>query len=172
MFTLGIIGLVSAYILTVLLLLSINLYGGISWKLKAVSIVAATCFYVVTYLSIPPLLGWPSGGDLPARFRLVAAEVQQPDKQSGQKGAVFLWLKDLRDLSLTAKPRAYELPYSDHLHEQVIRAKSKMEKGLPQLGEFREPDGNAIEVENLNRFAQDSHNIDFYDLPDPLIPEK
>ncbi len=173
MFTLGVIGLVSAYILTVLLLLSINLYANISWKIKAISIIAATCLYAITYQSIPPLLGWPTADELPTRFRLVAADVQQPDKQTGQKGMIFLWLKDLEDLSVTARPRAYQIAYSDQLYELVIKAKSKMEKGMPQLGEFKKPEQDTIRlVDDLNRLGQEAFNIEFYDLPDPLIPEK
>ena len=166
-------GLISAYVLIALLLLSINLYSQISWKLKAISIFVVTGFYIVTYLSIPPMLGWPTSDELPGRFRLVAADVVQPDKETGDKGAIFLWLKDLDDISATGKPRSYEVPYSDGLYELVINAKSKMEKGMPQLGEFKKPDDNNIKiVEDLNRVGQESYNIEFYDLPDPLIPEK
>ena len=173
MFTLGIIGLTAAYILTVLLLLSINLYSRLSWRVKAAAIVVAAVFYIVSYHSLPPLLGWPTAAELPSRFRLVAAEVRQPDKQSGEKGAVFLWAQDLRDLSATVKPRAYELPYTDDLHELVLKAKSRMEKGMQQLGEYKRPDSGHVRiVDDLRRIAQDAHVIEFYDLPDPLIPEK
>ena len=56
MYTLGIAGLVAAYILIALLLLSINLYSNWSWKVKAGSIVVTTLLYVVTYLSFPRCL--------------------------------------------------------------------------------------------------------------------
>ena len=69
MFTLGITGLVTAYVLLALLLLSVNLYSSWSWKIKFGSILLVTFFYAVTYLSLPPLLGWPTGDDPPARLR-------------------------------------------------------------------------------------------------------
>lgn len=173
MYQLGVIGLVAAYILTVLLLLSINLYSNWSWKVKAGSIGAAMLLYIVTYVSIPPLLGWPTSESLPQRFRLVAAEVLQPDKATGAKGKIYLWLKGLEGAADRGRPRAYELPYSSQLHEAVLKAKSKLDKGMQQLGEMKESmDPDAREVDTYSRMGQESVEIDFYDLPDPLIPEK
>lgn len=173
MYTLGITGLIAAYVLVALLLLSINLYSNWSWKVKAASIVVTTFFYVVTYLSFPPLLGWPTRELPPERFRLVGADIVQPDKLTGAEGMVYLWLKDLDDLSGRTQPRAYKLAYSADLHEMVLKATSKLKKGMPQLGEFKEPlDPNAREIELPGRLGQKSVEIDFYDLPDPLIPDK
>ena len=173
MYILGITGLVAAYVLIALLLLSINLYSNWSWRVKAVSIVVTTLLYVVTYLSLPPLLGWPTRAQPPERFRLIAADVVQPDKSTGAKGMIYLWLKDLDDFSGRNQPRAYKLAYSSELHEIVIKAKSKLNKGMPQLGELKMPlDPNIQEVDTLRRAGQKSVQIEFYDLPDPLIPEK
>ena len=173
MYILGITGLIAAYVLVALLLLSINLYSNWSWKVKAGSIVVTTLLYVVTYLSFPPLLGWPTGEQPPQRFRLVAADVVQPDKVTGAEGMIYLWLKDLDDLSGRSRPRSYQLPYSAELHESVIAAQSKLGKGMPQLGEFREPpDPNIREIDRLTRIGQKSAEIEFFDIPDPLIPDK
>jgi len=46
--TLGITGIITAYILLALLLLSINLYSKWSWQIKAATIVLTSVFYVVT----------------------------------------------------------------------------------------------------------------------------
>ena len=172
MYILGIIGLVAAYILIALLLLSINLYSNWSWKVKAGSIVVTTLLYVVTYLSFPPLLGWPTGAPPPERFRLIGADIVQPDKSTGAEGMIYLWLKDMDDLSGRTQPRAYKLTYSADLHEIVIAAKSKLNKGMQQLGEFKLPaDANIREVDT-RRGGQKSVQIEFFDLPDPLFPEK
>lgn len=171
--TLGITGLLAAYVLTALLLLSLNLYSDWSWRVKAGTIIATTLFYAVSYLSFPPLLGWPTGEAPPQRFRLVAADVLQPDKATGAAGKIFLWLKDLDDLSARPSPRAYELPYSGALHERVAQAQAKLEKGMQQLGEFRPPEeGNRRRVDRLTRTVEQAVNIEFFDLPDPLIPDK
>jgi len=172
-YTLGIAGLLVAYVAIALLLLSINLYSNWSWKIKAASILATTLLYIVSYISFPPLLGWPTGEIPPERFRLIAADVVQPDKASGEKGMVYLWLKDLDDLSGRTRPRAYALAYSDRLHEMIINAKSKLNKGMAQLGEFKLPnDSHVREIDTFKRTGQKAVNIEFYDLPDPLIPDK
>lgn len=173
MLTLGITGLITAYILLALLLLSINLYSNWSWQVKAGSIIATAFFYAVTYLSLPPLLGWPTGDDPPSRFRLVGAEIVQPDKATGAKGMIYLWLRNMEDLSAIAAPRAYKLPYSPALHETVVAAKSKMNKGMQQLGEFKLPeDSNIRKVDTFKRAGQKVAAIEFYDLPDPMLPDK
>lgn len=173
MFTLGITGLIAAYVLIAILLLSINLYSNWSWRVKAGSIVITTTFYIITYLSFPPLLGWPTDANPPSNFYLIAAHVQQPSKITGDNGSVFLWLTQIDDLTSAATPRAYELPYSDALYEVIINANSKIKKGIPQLGEFKDPDQSlAGQIKDASRFGKDSLNIQFYDLPDPLFPEK
>ena len=63
MYALGVTGLIAAYVLIALLLLSINLYSNWSWKVKACSIVVATLFYVITYLSFPPCWGGRPGNN-------------------------------------------------------------------------------------------------------------
>ena len=86
---LGFVGLVSAYVLVAVLLLSVNLQSSWSWLVKAAVTVLTALFYVVTYLSLPQLLGWPIDGNLPEKFRLEAVLVQQPDKLTDSKGAIY-----------------------------------------------------------------------------------
>lgn len=173
MMTLGISGLVAAFILLALLLLSINLYSRWSWPVKAGTIILTTLFYAVTYLSLPPLLGWPIENDLPEKFRLIAAHVQQPDKLTKDGGAIYLWVTDVRNLVAHAPPRAYRFPYSGLMHEVVINAMAKLQKGVPQLGEFREPENPDMGlIREPARLGQVSAPVRFYDVPDPLYPDK
>jgi hypothetical protein len=171
--TLSVSGLIAAYILIAILLLSINLYSKWSWQVKAGAIFITTVFYVVTYLSFAPLLGWPTEESPPGNFRLIAAHVQQPNKITGDDGAIYLWLSHIKDLSKNTPPRAYVFPYSNNFYEKIVAAKAKLNKGVPLLGEFEEIDEmNMVEVEDSSKMGQESINIDFYDLPDPLIPDK
>ena len=172
MFTLGVTGLTAAYILIALILLSINLYSNWSWKVKAGTIIITSVFYIITYLSFPYLLGWPTTENPPERFRLIASHVQQPNKVTGENGYVYLWLTQIDDLSSVIPPRAYRLDYSNELHELVINANSKLNKGIPQLGEFDDHQNVIDELKNAPRSGQKSINIQFYDLPDPLFPDK
>ena len=169
--TLGITGIVTAYILIAVLLLSINLYSKWSWKIKALTIVLTSIFYVVTYFSFPPLLGWPTSQYPPAQFRLIAAHVVQPNKETGEDGAVYLWLTEIEDMTSSGIPRAYELEYSEELHEKIINVNAKLDKDIAQLGEFKEPDDTFNQVDEQKRGLKSVH-IEFYDLPDPLFPDK
>lgn len=173
MFTLGAAGLVAAYVILAVLLLSINLYSKWRWPVKAVATVVVTGFYVVTYQSIPPLLGWPASQRLPDRFNLVAVYVEEPDKASGDEGAIYLWVTDLEQGFEDVKPRAYAVPFSAELHQQVADASGKLRKGIPQLGETKDaklgPNGRPLDT---SQQGQASVSVDFFDLPDPLFPEK
>ena len=170
--TLGISGLIAAYILLAVLLLSINLYSKWSWQLKAITIIITSVFYIVSYFSFPPLLGWPTSQKLPGHFRLLATAVHQPDKLTGEEGSIFLWLKEIEDITTRVLPRAYVLPYSSLLHEKIINVQSKIDRGIPQLGDYEEDSMMQQQVVDSSEIGQKSLDIQFYDLPDPLFPEK
>ena len=190
MVLLGTSGLVAAYVIVALLLLVLNLNARWPWQVKALAIVVVSALYVVTYFSLPPLLGWPTDQSLPKRFNLVAIYVQEPDKASGREGEILLWATDMTEGPRAAEPRSYRVPFSVELHEKVTEAGNKIRKGLPQLGELREEklaahstpatatQGVQKQVGAPGRPADTTHGgqnsvaIDFYDLPDPLFPEK
>ncbi len=175
MVTLGIGGLIAAYILIAILLLSVLLYSRLHWATKAGLIIITSAFYLVLYYSFPPLLGWPTKAELPDRFRVNATYVREPNKQLGTDGAIYLWITDLRVPPNDALPRAYELPYQEALHKQLVEVGKKLRKGMPQIGEVKKKEEDASLVGDLreNRGAAlESIKIDFYDMPDPLFPEK
>ena len=168
---LGITGIIAAYILLALLLLSINLYSKWSWQVKAATIVLTSVFYVVTYYSLPALLGWPTSQKPPSQFRLLAAHVIQPDKEKNTSGTVYLWLSKIINMTELSEPRAYEFDYSAELHEKIINVNAKLDNDIAQIGEFKEPDDIFNEVNEQRRGVR-SIKIEFYDLPDPLFPDK
>jgi len=173
MITLSIAGLIIAFVLLAMLLLSLNLYSNWSWPVKASAIVLVSLFYLVSYFSFPPLLGWPTkDNNIPERFRLVAADVQEPDKIAGTDGAIYLWLTDMTSGNNSKVPRAYQLPFNNNLHKRVVEAKAKLNKKLPQLGEITEDDSPTEQVKDNSRGGQVSVKIEFFDMPDPLFPEK
>lgn len=169
--TLGITGILSAYIILALLLLSINLYSKWSWPVKAGTIILTSAFYVISYFSFPPLLGWATSQSPPEQFRLIAAHVSQPNKEMGKAGSVYLWLSEIKNMSDLSEPRAYELQYSNELHEKIINVKAKLDKDIAQMGEFKQPDDTMLQVNEQKRGVK-SVDIQFYDLPDPLFPDK
>ena len=70
-----------------------------------------------------------------------------------------------------AEPRAYEFDYSAELHEKIINVNAKLHKNIKQIGEFKDPDDTFNQVNEQKRGVK-SIKIEFYDLPDPLFPDK
>ena len=166
-------GLVAAFVLTALLLLCVNLYSKFSWQIKAMLVVTVSAFYVVAYYSLPPLMGWPTDASLPKRFNLIATYVQEPNKTSGNPGHIFLWVTDIAKGPKRTEPRAYRMPFANDLHVKVVEAGTKVRKGVPQLGEVaNENMGPLGRPSDETSSGQNSAGINFFDLPDPLLPEK
>ncbi len=173
MLNLGYAGLAVAYAFVALLLLGVILYSRWGWPVKAAGAVTAAAFCLISYASIPDLLGWPIAQDPPHKFRLHAAYVQQPDKLSKSKGAINLWLTDAEDLAKGGVPRAFQFPYSAPLHEVVINATSRMNKGVPQMGEFTHSHTNAVAgLHDPASGGSTTAPLVFFDIPDPLFPDK
>lgn len=169
--SLGITGIIAAYILLAILLLSIDLYSKWAWPIKAGAVILTSAFYVITYYSMPALLGWPTKQDPPAQFRLLAAHVEQPNKEENTSGAIYLWLSKINNMTELSEPRAYEFEYSPELHEKIINVDAKLDNNIAQIGEFKEPDDVFNQVAEQKRGVK-SIKIEFYDLPDPLFPDK
>ena len=64
-----------------------------------------------------------------------------------------------------------KLEYSNELHQKIINVNAKMEKDIAQLGEFKEPDDAFNQIVEEKQGMKSVH-IEFYDLPDPLFPDK
>jgi hypothetical protein len=182
-------GLIAAYVVVGLLLLIFLLATGWSWRFKAGAIVLVSACYLVTYYSYPALLGWPTAEDLPARFNLLAINIDEPEPGGDDDGRITLWAIDL-DAPPPAEPRAYRVPYTLSLQRKVSEAGEKVRKGLPQLGERKEEKlaqhatpattaqgeqkkvGAPGKISDVTQGGQDSVAIEFYDLPAPEFPEK
>jgi hypothetical protein len=91
------------------------------WRRRVPFIVAAPALALALWLGRPDPAGWPSGARLPAHASLVSALVREPDPATSDRGRIFLWL----DVGRKA-PRAYSLPYSRALHEQVQQALARI----------------------------------------------
>jgi len=169
----GYAGLAAAYAIVLLLLLGIVFYSRWAWPVKVAATITAGAFCLISWVSVPELLGWPIAASPPQTFRLHAAYVQQPDKLSKTRGVINLWLTDAADLSRGGTPRAFQFPYTAPLHEVVMNATARMNKGVPQLGEFRNSQANTIAgLHDPAAGGQASAPLTFYDIPDPLFPDK
>lgn len=165
--TAGAIGLVAAYALLGVLLLSLNLKSGWRWPVKAAAIGITTVFFVVAFVAIEGMLGWPTEAAPPARFRLHAALVHEPDRRAEHAGAIYLWLSPRnRDGEVTGPPRAYALPYSRELHEATARAQNRMQDGRPVDGKA------AAEPSQAGRYGSRGIRVELFEAPIAQLPPK
>lgn len=169
----GVLTLTVAYAIPALLALGVLIRSPWPLPLRLSAPALALVLYVATFLSVPQLLGWPTRQHPPAGFRFVAAQIQQPDKARRDSGAIYLWLTDAAELSASPPPRAYRFPYSGPLHETVTSAMAKLQNGTPQLGEFTRPESPDFgTIEPAAPSSAADLPIRFYDMSDPLFPDK
>ncbi len=156
-----VLALTVAYVLVVLFLLLLSLKANYRWQVKAAIIVICSVFYVVTWKALPDVLGWPIEEPLPEEFQLVSQYIEQPSKQTGSEGAIYMWVIDLGE-GEDKIPRAYKLPYVEQLHEDIIEASSS---SRPQRGKRVKQSGNNVE-------GTPSSNIKFEEMRPPRLPPK
>jgi hypothetical protein len=161
------IGLVASYVALAVLLLSLNLRSAWRWPVKAAAIGVTAGFFVIAFLAVLGLLGWPTDAAPPDRFELHAALVREPGRAGGSAGAIYLWLSARgKDGETTRSPRAYAIPYSRSLHEQTARAQGQLEAGRPVEGRTRK------ELGWSGRFTSRDTRIELFAPPPSSLPEK
>jgi hypothetical protein len=174
-----VIGLVVSYIALAVLLLVMILYSRLHWTMKAAVVVLASVFYPVSYFSLLQILGWPTAQPLPDRFRLVAAQVYEPEKQQETSGAIYLWVTDVSEKAGQVAPRAYVLTYEPTLHNKIEEATKSLRAGVPQLGEIvKEEAGGAPgrvatdTTRTATAVTAERFDIVFTPLSTTALPEK
>ena len=189
--TLPLVGIVAAYVLIAVLLLSLNLTSRWHWGIKAAAIVITTCFFGVLYVSTTGLIGWPSEARVPEHFQLHWATVVEPDKLNGLPGSIYLWIEGLDGNNMPAgTPRAFRVPYSRELADRIGHAKERIEQGADQLGTARDletPEGEPedrrlagappredgpVSTGDPAAFIQQKPSIEFEDMPPRALPPK
>ena len=112
------------------------------------------------------MLGWPTEAAPPERFQLYAALVREPDRPNRSDGAIYLWLvPGAADGQSDPPPRAYALPSSRALHEQVARAQARMKEGQPV-------DGTAGRRAGGYLLGTRSLQVEPYEAPPVRLPPK
>lgn len=170
MSTASVAGLITGFLVIGLLLLNVLFATRWMWWVKLASLLWVIALAVVTQRSMPDLLGWPTRHGLPQRFNLMGLHIVEPDKSGASRGDLFLWVTELNLDGAPRVPRAFVLPFHPELQAKLVAAGTKLRKGLPQLGEI-------VDTPFQSSAATLAHpdktlNLDFYDMPDPLFPER
>ncbi|MGH6918875.1 MAG: hypothetical protein ACREJ0_14360 [Geminicoccaceae bacterium] len=161
--TAGMAGLVASYVVLAMLLLSLNLRSAWGWPVKAAAIGITAGFFVVAFVALQAMLGWPTEAPPPARFQLHAALIEEPDRKARSLGAIYLWLSPRHaDGALAGPPRAYALPYSRALHEATVRAQAGLAAGRPI-------DGRSGRSSWPSGLAMPSVPIELFERPPPRL---
>ena len=157
----GFIGVLSAYIVVALLLLSFNIGPRWAWWVKATGIIVTTAFFVVSYYAIIDLMGWPVKARMPAHFQLLWAKVNEPDKLINTPGSVFLWVEELDSNNIPmGTPRAFRLPYTVPLDEGVNEALGRISDGEQISGEARDAEQNNEAADDPDLMAELQERLD------------
>ena len=185
-----IFGLVAAYVVIAILLLSLNLFSRWHWWVKAAAIIVTAGFFIGSYVFTSRLLGWPTNTQFPPHFQVLWASVDEPNKFTGDKGAIFFWVEELDQYNIPlGTPRAHELPYSEQLAGAVVRITDKIQAGLEVSGtadiseEQKSASRDALQEleapEELTRgqfdvdvFPDKEQILQFDEMPTPVLPEK
>ncbi len=112
--------------------LVLNIWIATKWStaFKISLVLIMTLLYIGTYLGLREIQGWPTTDPMPDSFRLLWAKIDEPDKQSGSEGNIYMWVQNIDAAErLTGEPRAYKLPYRLDLAEKVQSAMNKSEEG-------------------------------------------
>ncbi|MGH8119027.1 MAG: hypothetical protein ACRESK_00260 [Gammaproteobacteria bacterium] len=163
--------LVTAHVVLTTVLAGMNLYSSLTWRRKAMLVLLTSISFFVVYFSYAPLLGWPSNGQLPERFNLVAAYGQEPDEVTGRRGSIFFWVTDKRTGDIT--PRSFVVDFEPHLHARVKQAMQRKHKSIPQGGTV-DPDLTRMGVAKEQRkgYKTQKFKINFADELPETAPTK
>ena len=164
--------------------LLLNIWISTPWrtsvKLSLIAIVGL--FYVGSFLGIRDIKGWATEAQMPKSFRLVWAKTEEPDKRTGTRGQIYLWVQTLDDAGIIdSEPRAYKLPYSLKLAEKIQSAVNKTMSGVEVDGSTTQEvddvktDGQQTvndQESKLSPFKDEGIIVDFKNRPHGTLPSK
>jgi len=163
--------IVVSYAVLAALLLVLCLRTNHAFVVKTGAILVVGLFYWLTYESAQGVLGWPAERELPERFMLLSSWITEPDKKTGDEGAIDLWAVAIGENGPAAKPRAYSFDYDKQLHRKLEEARLRINEGVIQVGRAELSDGRR-EPGQVSHFADTDQDITFEDLPTSELPEK
>jgi hypothetical protein len=134
------------------------------WWLKLTAIVGTCAFMFAVWHALDSFSGWPTDERPPAHAVFLGGSVDEPD-------AIYVWLipaKEDGPLSYKAsgaEPRAFRLPYSRRLHQEVDRGNKLAKAGAAVQFELqgKARGGEARQGRGGPRISR---------LPPPALPRK
>ena len=134
-----------SYAFATFLLLLIVTRARLSIKTRAITVVLGAAFYIAHFLSLSGIGGWPATLTLPAEFELHAFTIVEPNPTQNESGHIYLWVQEAGD----AEPRAYSLPYSSSVHDELTASNKRQQEGYQQKG--RSDASGTVKISNASR---------------------
>ena len=138
---------------------------------KLAMIALVTAAYFIAESAFDGMLGWPAATNIPEKFVLLATVVEEPDKDRGSKGAIYIWVNGVEAGRPVAEPRAFRLAYGKPLHAMLNEAMKKNRQGISQIGSTEAPAAGK-NGSWLRSAADPTVKIKITDAPAPQLPEK
>ena len=138
------------------------------WWVKLPAIVVTCAFTFAVWHALGSFSGWPSNEKPPARAVLLSSAVDEPR-------AIYVWLLAPTEPGVLdyrpnrGEPRAFRLPYSRELHQQIDRAAALAKQGRPV--ELRRT-GAKDSTGNGNSGHRARYAVRAYRLPPQSLPRK
>jgi len=139
--------------------------GAGKWIIKLPIVVVVPLFSFLVWSSLDSFTGWPANTTTPSRLMLIQEVVVEPSKTTS--GAIYIWgIPPKQSHGLfkyrpkESEPRAYKLPYTRQLHEQVAAAQAAQKAGV------------RVAIAKSNKGEKDRGVYRFYILPQVDAPIK
>ena len=171
-----------AYVVIAALLLNANLGARLPLLAKVGAIFLVSACYAFSYWGWRAMEGWPADEPLPEEFRLQWITVDEPNKETGEDGVIYFWVRHLDEYGDAAgEPRSYRVPFSEALAEQAEEALEKMQDGETMNGFITRQVMTPAEEELDNKGKpagrtllgdEAMFRIEFRDVPKPDLPPK
>jgi len=159
------------YVVVAVLLLVLCLATGWRRWIKVLMVGVVTLTYFVANYTFEDMQGWPTPRMLPEKFIIVSAVIEEPNKERGVDGAIYLWATGLEGNRPGGAPRSYKLPYVKDTHTQLTEAQRKSRQGIRQIGSVERAGGGSgsswfkVNVDNKLK-------LKVSDAPAARLPEK
>ena len=109
---------------------------------------------------------WVGGVSLVALLLVLFVFAAESGRASDLEGKTWV-VTELSAGDASAEPRAYRLPYSRALHEDVLEALNERARGVRQAGRVESARGSGRDSVDRREPA-----IRFFEPPKPTLPEK
>lgn len=185
------IALPIGFLILATILLWFFIYTKGKWGIKIALVLLGGFYSLVVMDSLSTYAGWATTEELPEEFRLHWIVVNEPNKKTGYKGQIYIWVGGAKSQlsmfgykSAQNEPRSYAVPYSLETHKKaaaaleglkkgkIIIGKKGNGKGKPGLGGDGKDTGEGDPRNRGERNFSDGQEFEFHELLPTIMPNK